>query len=344
MNDRAVNLLEQYDIEIIKTKKGRGAILCESPEGYLIFKEYTGKEERLGMQDQLLHRINKACEEISDRVSGLSVERIYADKEGNLSVRDYDGTRYILKSYLEGKECNINDRQECRDSIRLLANLHSVMEYEPSEIFAERDGDSSFFFSPGKEYEKRNKELKRVRGYLKKRSQKTWFEIQLQQYFDPFLEQAFLLEEEWATYEEIRQKKLQKQDKITFCHGDYQYHNLIKSGKTWFVTNFEKWIADDPVRDLYLMMRKLLEKSGWNVELGRDLLKAYEETRPLSALSFIDLYYRMAYPEKFWKIVNFYYNSGKAWIPGKNLEKLEKVVAQEQEKQHFLDEIFREKL
>ena len=53
-------------------------------------------------------------------------------------------------------------------------------------------------------------------------------------------------------------------------------------------------------------------------------------------------YYRLAYPEKFWKIVNFYYNSRKAWIPGKNQEKLEKLVAQEKEKQKFLDAVFRE--
>ena len=71
------------------------------------------------------------------------------------------------------------------------------------------------------------------------------------------------------------------------------------------------------------------------------MLEAYEEVRPLDVLSRIDLYYRLAYPEKFWKIVNFYYNSGKAWIPGRNQEKLEKLVSQEKEKQHFLEEVFR---
>lgn len=109
----------------------------------------------------------------------------------------------------------------------------------------------------------------------------------------------------------------------------------------WFVVNFEKCLPDSPVRDLYLLLRKLLEKSNWSVSLGSSLLEAYEEVRPLDVLSRIDLYYRLAYPEKFWKIVNFYYNSGKAWIPGRNQEKLEKLVSQEKEKQHFLEEVFR---
>ena len=55
----------------------------------------------------------------------------------------------------------------------------------------------------------------------------------------------------------------------------------------------------------------------------------------------MQLYYRFAYPEKFWKIVNFYYNSGKAWIPGRNMEKLEKLLMQEKEKKDFLETIFR---
>ena len=108
------------------------------------------------------------------------------------------------------------------------------------------------------------------------------------------------------------------------------------------MVNFEKCLPDRPVRDLYLLLRKLLEKGNWSPAIGAELLQAYEKERPLSAEDRIDLYYRLAYPEKFWKIANFYFNSGKAWIPGKNQEKLEKLIAQEKEKQRFLNEVFRD--
>jgi hypothetical protein len=65
-------------------------------------------------------------------------------------------------------------------------------------------------------------------------------------------------------------------------------------------------------------------------------LDAYEKENHLEKEEYTQLYYRLTYPEKFWKIVNFYYNSGKAWIPGKNLEKLMKVCRQEKEKDNFL--------
>lgn len=334
MNDRAVNLLEQYEVEVLKTRKGRGAILCDTSRGCLIFKEYTGNEERLAAQNRLLAYLQQ--------FDDIQVESIIPNREGGLYVRDHDEVRYLLKTYAEGRECNINDREECLESARLLARLHSHMEFDMAENLPEGKG----VVFPGTEYEKRNRELKRVRRYLKQRSQKTWFEICLQQNFDYFLEQAFTLSREWAEYENIRREdttraSADRNPKMTYCHGDYQYHNLLRTAAGWFVMNFEKCVPDDPVRDLYLLMRKLLEKNNWSVALGRDLMEAYEESRPLSALSRIDLYYRLAYPEKFWKIVNFYYNSGKAWIPGRNLEKLEKIVEQEKEKQQFLDTLFR---
>lgn len=326
MNDRAVSLLEQYDVEVYKTRKGRGAFLCETSLGNLIFKEYFGNEEHLLFQKDLLDHLKEQKD--------IRTEELIPNKEGELCVKDYDGSRYILKTYADGPECNINDYEECLESVRLLARLHSHMELDLDE----EKPYGTYFFSPAAEYEKRNKELKKVRKYLKQRSQKTYFEIYLMQNCDPFLEQAYALSEEWQAYEKLRAKN------NTVCHGDYQYHNLLRTQGGWFVINFEKCVADDPVRDLYLLMRKLLEKSNWSVSLGKDLLAAYETMRPLSAMSKIDLYYRLAYPEKFWKVVNFYYNSGKAWIPGRNLEKLQKVVDQEKNKQILLDTLFRNTL
>lgn len=326
MNDRAVSLLEQYEIEVLRTRKGRGAIICDTDQGCLIFKEYTGNEDKINIQNKVLTHI---------REQGLvSVEAILPTAEGDLYVKDNDGVKYILKTYQEGRECNIHDKSECIEAVRTLARLHEASEFSGEEMA------QLPVFSQQKEYEKHNRELKKVRKYLQQRSQKTRFEISLLHTFDLFLYQALELTGEWKQYQEIKDKETEGKDSRIFCHGDYQYHNILHSENGWFLINFEKCLIDDPIRDLCLLLRKLLEKGNWSVSLGRDLLEAYEKVRPLSAISRIDLYYRLAYPEKFWKIVNFYYNSGKAWIPERNGEKLEKVILQEKEKQAFLEEVF----
>lgn len=322
MNDRAAGLLEQYDCEVLKTRKGRGAILCETDKGDMIFKEYPGNLEKAKLQNRLLDQIQEKGE--------VQVETLVPTKEGQLLVKDQDEKAYVLKTYFDGRECNIFDRAECREAVHLLSKLHSSMDLETEE------GGS--FYAPEKEYEKHNRELKRVRGYLRDKGQKNWFEICLQQSLDYFLEQAEQMTREWKRYSRLAPGQPESR---RFCHGDFQYHNIIRTENEWHIVNFERFIRDNPIRDLYLFMRKLLEKSDWSVELGRELLEVYEESRPLSAYSRIDLYYRLAYPEKFWKIVNFYFNTRKTWIPERNLEKLQKLLEQEEEKQHFLDEIFR---
>ncbi len=323
MNDRAIGLLDRYDVEVRKTRKGRGAILCDTDRGSMIFKEYAGNEQKIALQNSILQKVAED--------GRVNVEQLIADREGNLFVKDNDGTAYVLKTWTEGRECNIYERSECVEAVRLLAKLHCSMERVVCE-------DCVPAFRPDREYEKHNRELKKVRKFLRAKGQKSWFEICLQQTFDLFLEQALMITEDWNQYSHLQKDQ---PECSCLCHGDYQYHNIIRSEKDWNIINFEKYIRDNPIRDLYLLLRKLLEKSNWSIPLGTELITAYEEIRPISAYSRIDLYYRLAYPEKFWKIANFYYNSGKAWIPGRNLEKLDKLLEQETQKQYFLDSVFR---
>lgn len=322
MNDRCVSLLENYEIEVLRTWKGRGAILCETNQGTLILKEYAGHREKSIFQDAVLSQI---------RQQGFSnIESIIRNKEGELLTVDQDGICYVLKTYFEGRECDVRDMDECTYAMKNLARLHKA------SIMQEKLSYPGCVYTVGQEFEKHNKELRRVRKFLKEKSQKTDFEIYLMQCYDYFFNLALQIAEEFRFFGkgEI--------DRGITCHGDFQHHNIIFGGKELYIINFEKCMKDSPARDIYLFMRKLLEKSNWHKETGFLLLSAYEEEFKLEKEDYIILYYRLAYPEKFWKIVNFYYNSGKAWIPGKNFEKLVKVNEQEKEKIEFL-ETFKEK-
>lgn len=67
MNDRVVNLLDNYDIEVLRTAKGRGAILCEAKQGYYIFKEYHGHQNKLEFQNDLLKEPDRTRNFLSSR-------------------------------------------------------------------------------------------------------------------------------------------------------------------------------------------------------------------------------------------------------------------------------------
>lgn len=315
MNDRSISLLENYDMEVLRTWKGRGAILCETTQGTYIWKEYAGRREKAIFQDALLMMVKE---------NGFgNVESIVKNKEQELLTLGQDGTSYILKTCFEGRECNVRDREECTAAVEVLAKFHraSYMEEPLPGMSMPRHVCT--------EFEKHNKELRRVRKYLRDRSTKTDFELCLLKNYDYFFNLALQMTEELRFFRSGSESRF-------ICHGDYQHHNIMFCKDGIYLINFEKCVCDSPVRDLYLFMRKLMEKNNWAEGIGFELMNSYDAIRPMEKEEYRELYYRLAYPEKFWKIVNFYYNSGKAWIPGKNLEKLNRVTQQEKEKQNFL--------
>lgn len=337
MNERALSLLEQYDIEVLRTRKGRGTFVCETKNQNMCFQEYGGNPEKLKLQQKVLDRIKD--------LGLIKSEELIPNKEGQLYVRDGDGICYILKTYFEGAECNIYENRECIEAAQLLARLHHcmdgvILDYDEEMAVSEGNYPTLQRYSVLQEFEKHNRELMRVRSYLKKKGQKQIFEARLLSVMDYFIQQAVEVTLDWQAVLESSRTDTEKEPRECICHGDYQYHNILRTSEGWRIVNLEKIQLDNPIRDLYLFMRKVMEKNTWNIVQGREILGAYNAVRALDEYSMQDLYHRFAYPEKFWKITNFYYNSSKAWIPEKNLEKLEKVLYQEKMKQKFLKELW----
>jgi len=327
VNDRATAVLEKYDIEVLRFWKGRGAILCETKTGIKILKEYHGSVQRLSTQQKLLHNIREK--------GYVGVEQILPSKEGELVIKEEDGTSYYLKEYQEGKECNIKEYRDCSKAAENLALLHTAMELPE---FVKEENLPPYVLS--QEFEKHNRELRHIKKYLKEKRQKNDFEYYLYRHYDEFLGKAEKILEDLKT-QSIFGTKESISEKGYICHGDFQHHNVLFTGGNTFIINFEKYVLDSPMRDLSLFFRKMMEKSNWSEELGQNILESYCRNRAISGEEKYQLYYRLSYPEKFWKIVNFYYNSPKVWMPEKNMEKLKKIWTQEEEKNCFLEKHFK---
>lgn len=328
VNDKVPAVLEKYDIEVLRSWKGRGTILCETKTGIKILKEYKGSKERLLAQKQLLEEIKKR--------GFYDIEEILLTKEGEILVQDEEKNSYYLKEYWEGKECNVKEYHEICTVTEQMARLHRSMELP--EFVKEYHMEPH---SLVKEFEKHNRELIKIRRYLKEKRQKSDFEYFLYQNFD-----RFLLKSE-RVLEEVKDncKLLGEEEQAVkgcLCHGDFQHHNTIFSGDRAYIINFEKFALDSPMKDLCLFFRKMMEKNNWSMELGQYVLQSYQKQKRMSEEEKYQLYYRLSYPEKFWKIANFYFNSPKTWIPPKNMEKLEKILKQEEQKFVFLEMNFKD--
>lgn len=323
MSDRCLEALSLYDIEVEKTVRGRGAYLVWTDKGLFRLSEYTGTEGRISYEAEILNYLRSVGFERVDYIVPTTEEKLYAE--------DAIGTKYILKQWYEGRECDVKKTSDVMAAIQTLACLHICTERVKKESIVKLAPKCDSILD---EYKRHNRELRRVRSFMRERTRKTQFEYDVLVHFDEYYSYA---EEACNSLEASGCEVIEAEawEKCSICHGTYNYHNLIMGGTNIAVVNFNHSVKGMQIRDLYFFLRKVMEKHDWNVQLGSRMLEQYQMIRNLSGVELKILKIMLSYPEKFWKVLNRYNNSNKSWIPDKNVEKLEVVYRQQELKKEF---------
>lgn len=319
MNDRSLEVLEQYEIDVMGTKKGRGAVLVETGQGYMVLKEYNGSAGRMEYEEELLLKIND--------MNMISVDTPIRNKENMLISKLDDGSSYILKKWYVGKECDVKQMGDIYEGAKNLGILHQCMNKAAINARVPEESENIY-----KEYCKYNRELKRVRNYIRNKNKRNQFELDILKHFDTFygMAQTAAFELEKICTDSVYEQSL----KLT--HGNYNYHNIIFTANKVAVINFESSKKQLQIVDVYNYLRKVMEKYQWNEQIGIKLLECYNDMNNISDKDRRILRILLSYPEKFRKIVNHYYNSNKAFISDKSIEKLQQVISFQEHKSSFM--------
>ena len=327
MNERDLQVLEQYPFTVNASWRTRGGFLLETSMGRLLIREFSGSTYKLQKEQELLQHL-RGC--------GYLVDRMEPDKEGRLATVYREYYQFVVKESLDGRECDTRSESEILKAASLLAGIHKDL-----RGFCEVTEEDRMRLSAGdvvEELRRHNRELRKIYAFIQKKNRKNEFESAYLSCCKSVLLEAQEIERslQASAYERLKVQALKEGH---FCHGEYIHHNILVGNGQMSVINFEKFALDVQVNDLYLFLRKILEKQNYDFHLGSRILKTYEQVRPLSAEEKEYLSLRMQYPEKFWKLANYYYNTNKAWIPGKHMEKLEKFLAQREKRVSFSREI-----
>ena len=323
MNDRALKVLEQYDLEVISTRRGRGSYILETAQGLRILSDYTGSENKALFQNRVLEQIREGGYE--------QVDLLLPNKEGALISRDWEENKYVVKMWYTGRECDTSNENEIMAAVSNLAKLHRLMNLDEIPEYAK----SFTTLHPLKELQAQNTEIKKVRRFIWKKNTKCDFERMFLDHFSGYFEQALEAEQQLLPLSDKLQG-LREEHCASVCHGDYDHHHVLMSGYDIATTNFERCRFDFQISDLYRFMRKILEKQEWNQRLGMRMLEHYTLIRPISYTEKKLLYIKLLYPKKFRKLANYYYGSNKAWISRRFFDKLVKLNQQEDAKRDFL--------
>lgn len=314
-------VLEQQEPEIEKFYKGRGLLICEAKEGLFALKEYFGSAQKA----EFLYWLGICLEQ-----QGILCDGMLKNKAGALITEGPDRVTYTFHRWIRGRECEVKNRAELVQTVSFLADFHRCC--AGSELTdCPENSDMEDTQKLCGEYVRHNRELKRIRKYILKRNNKSDFERLFLACYDEFAGQSeevvrFLMEypEHDGGYT------------TGICHGDMNQHNILLTADGSAVIHLEHAHAGAQITDLSKFLRKILEKNDWNRKLGMDLIQEYCRVHPLTVQDLRGLYYRLAYPEKFWKIANRYSGSSKAWDSGQNYEKLQREIRQNRVRSQFL--------
>lgn len=355
MEDRNQEVLKKYRLKIYNIYRARGAFLLETDSGLKLFKNFEGTRNRANFEDKVKEHLF---------VHGYNnIDLFVRTMEDDIISEDLNGCQYTMKNWFWGEECNLKELSQIEIAAANLARLHNIL---VNVEFTNEQMEYNISDNLFRTFEKRNRELKRVKGYIRGKRQKNDFEVSYLNYYDEFYEQGLAASKRLinSAYNQLISEAV-KQRRV--CHGNYTYHNIIMvkakveainktyvppgwvnkqpisvtdvsecSGSMIATTNFEKAHIGLQISDLYQFVRKVMEKNDWDILYGSNIIEAYDRVNPISKAELNLLYILLLYPEKFWKITNYYYNGKKSWISVRNIQKLNSIGEQNPKKEVFL--------
>lgn len=334
-----LEVLEKYDIEVKGIRRTRGAFFCDTNEGTMLLKETKISGRRAPFLYTVLHMLETEGE--------MKVDTPVFTHDGELIAASAEGKTYMLKKWYRGTECDIREEEMAAKACEKLGIFHRKTEkyslWDPDSQFSDnmdiRHNLKDMQKNPAGDIAKHNRELKKVRRFIRSRPGKNEFEALFLENFERMFGIAQKVQQKM---EESGCRTLYENSvkKGSLVHGDYNYHNLLTVQDDIALTGFEHMHVDIQVRDLYYFTRKVMEKHHWKQKTGQNIIGAYCNARNLLQEEKEWLGLCLAYPEKFWKVASGYYHSNKAWIPGKYVEKLMAAVRETEEKYGFLEEYF----
>lgn len=329
MYNQTEAILSQYELEIRQITKGRGTYICDTDKGMKLLSPFKGSKEKGECLKQYLAILAE---------NGYMTEQIYSNRNGEAVTEDeITGERFLVKDYVKGTELSTAHFGEMIEVAGVLAKYHLAAEraYEQMRNANICQSENGKFGSVDVvDVRVRHcRELVKVRNYIRSRKKKQEFErlymVHFQEMFTTAEYSCDILKEEAA-----------RPPQSLMCHGDCNHHNVVWSDGQWRMIHFENAVYSWAVWDLANYVRKMMEKNGWDEELGMEIVRGYDTVRPLEREGYLQLYGLLLFPEKFWKLTNHYMNSNKVWIPGRDIEKLEKVIAQEAKRLKFMENLF----
>lgn len=322
--DRAIAV--NYGLVIKNLVPYKDTWLAVTQQGRKILKKIQFSHERLKfVHGAKEHLIKRGFAGVDRFISTLSAEPYFT----------FNNSCYTLIDFIDGREINLDNDSDVKKAAIALAELHSASRgyIAPAGCKVQDDlGKLPFYFN------KRLEDIKKLKKQAKKSTGR--FDQLFLQYADYFIDigEKTVLELAASNYGRLVEKT--RNDGL-FCHHDYTNHNIITDGERIFVTNFDYCCHELKVYDIANFIRRKMRKCGWDISKSEIIITAYNAKEKLDSDDIELMRIILQFPQKFWRVVNRYYNSRRCWSEKSFTGKLREVIDEAGPHKKFMEDYSR---
>ena len=306
------NLLqESYDIKINSISNYRDMFIANTNNGKKLIKITTLKPDRVCFIAEVKeHLINN---------SFINIDKNIYTNSGKTFIT-YNNQTIYMSNYIDGRECSLDSKDETIRCARLLANMHKASK---GFICSEESKARNELGRLPSCYKKRLDEIKKLKKNAQKGKLK--FDNLMCQYVDYFYEmgeKAINMLDTSDYYELVEDAEKSK----NISHHDFNHHNIFIQNDEMYLINFEYCCYDLKIYDLVNLLRRKMRKCGWNINEAAKIINEYCKIESLCESEFELMKIMFMFPQKFWRIVNKYYNSKKGCTEKSYINRLQEVI------------------
>lgn len=312
---------ENYNLKIKSFNPFRDAILAVTAEDRYIIKKSNLSSDRLIF-------INEAKEHL--KKNGFENLDEYICTINGSPFIEIDNNNYVMTRFMDGMECNFDNKNDIMNISRLLASFHKASKgfFPKSGIIARSDlGKIPVFFS------KRLDEIKKLKKVAKKgKSKFDYLFLQYVDYYCDIAEKAINSLNDSNYNELVNRAKLEG----VFCHHDFTHHNVIFYNKKYYLINFDFCCYELKIYDIANFLRRKMRKCNWDINEAKIILNEYKQIENIDMDEMEVLKIILQFPQKFWRVSNKYYNSKRSWSEKSFVVRLQEVIEELEYHERFI--------
>ena len=323
MQDIEKEISRLYNLCVEKIYPVKNYYVIETPEGNKILKNMNFSPERImfvhGAKEHLYNNGFK------------NIDRYLCTKEEK-PFGLINGEYYTVREEIKGRECDLNRMEDVIRVSKTLAMLHKASKgYVPPQNSLIRDdlGNMPVYFN------KRLEEIKRAKKIAQREKGK--FDYLILKYIDYFYElgQDAVNKINLSGYTEIVDRCRKEK---SFCHHDYSHCNILCGEGEISVINFDFCSFEIKMYDVVNLLRRKLRKCNWDVKEAKIIIDAYTSVEPITQEEFDVMKIMLQFPQKFWRVINKYYNSRRSKRGKSFMHRFNEVIEEIEYQKEFLKE------